>query len=77
MQNTIIIDPNTWGEDIQMKNSTCLHDFNIFVGNIQKMNSDKNWRLNEGIKSYYDCPQGYYNASANVGAYVIRLRWNR
>jgi len=32
MQKTTMIDPIIWGQDLQMNNSTCLHDFDLFVG---------------------------------------------
>jgi len=76
MQKTTMIDPITWGQDLQKNNSTCLHDFDLFVGEIQKMYGDKDRRLNVARKSFYDFPQGYYNANENVRAYANRLRRN-
>ena len=40
------------------------------------MSGDKNRRLYVATKSYYDLPQGYYNANENVRAYANRLRRN-
>jgi hypothetical protein len=76
MQKTTMIDPITWGQDLHKNNSTCLHDFNLFFGEIQKMFSDKDRRLNMVKKSFYHCPQGYYNANENIRAYANRLQRN-
>jgi len=74
MQKTTMIDPITWGQDVQRNNSTCLHDFDLLVGEILKMYGDKDRRLNVARKSFYDFPQGYYNANENVRAYANRLQ---
>jgi len=46
MQKTTMIDPMTWGHDLQKNNSTCLQDLDLFFGEIQKMYGDKDRRLN-------------------------------
>jgi len=53
-----MIDPITWGQDLQKTNSTCHHDFDLVVAKIQMMYGDTDWRLNLARKSYYDFPQG-------------------
>jgi len=59
MQKTTMIDRITRGQDLQKNNSTCFHDFDLFVGEIQKMYGNKDRRLNVARKSYYDSPHGY------------------
>jgi len=76
MQKTTMIDPITWGQDLQKNNSPCLNNLDLFVAEIQKMYGDKDRRLNVARKSFYDFPQGYYNADENVRAYANRLRRN-
>jgi len=73
MQKTTMINPITKGQVLQKNNSTCLHNFDHFIGEIQKMYSDKDHILNLARKSYYDFAKGYYNANENVRAYANRL----
>jgi len=75
MQKTTMIDPIPCGQDLQKTNSTCLHNFDHFVGEMQKMYGDEDRRLNVAKKSYVNFPQGYDNANENLRAYANRLRW--
>jgi len=77
MQKTTMIDPITWGQDLQKNNSPCLNNLDCFVAEIQKMYSNKDRRLIRARKSFDDFPQGYYNADVQVGAYANRLEQNR
>ena len=52
-----MIDPITWGQDVQKNNSTCLHNFDRFAGEIKKMYGEKDWRLKAARKSLYDYQQ--------------------
>jgi hypothetical protein len=65
-----MIDPTPWGQDIQKNNSTCLHDNDLFVGEIQMMSGNKDRRFNVARKSYYNFPESYNNANENVQAYA-------
>ena len=47
--------------------------FRLFVGDVQKMYGDQDWRPNGPRKLYYDILQGYHNANDNVPAYANRL----
>ena len=53
MQKTTMIDPMTWSQDRQKNNSTCLHNFDHDIGEIQKMYSNKDRRVNVARKTYY------------------------
>ena len=66
MQKTTMIDSITGSQDLQMNNSTSCENFDLFIGEIQKMYSNKDWRLNVIMKSYYDCALGNYNANETV-----------
>jgi len=66
MQKTTMIDPITWGQDLQKNNSPCLNNLDLFITEIQKMYGDKDRRLNLARKSFYNFPQGYYKADENV-----------
>jgi len=76
MQKTSMIDPITLDQDLQKNNWTCLHDFDLFIEEIQMMYGDMDRGLNVARKSYYDIPQGYYNTNKNLRAYANRLRRN-
>jgi hypothetical protein len=73
MQKTIMIDPITQGQDLQKNNSTCLYNFNFFIGEIQMLYGDKDWRLNVATNSFHDIRQGYCNANENVRADTNQL----
>jgi len=66
MQKMTVIDSVTWGQDLQNNNSTCLNDFDLFIGEIQKMYGDNDRRLNVARKSFCDFREAYYNANENV-----------
>jgi len=76
MHKTSMIDPNTWGQDLEKNNSPCLHNLDLFVGEIPKMYSNKDRRLNVARKIYNNLPQGYYNSNPNIWTYANQLRWN-
>jgi hypothetical protein len=61
-----VIDPITWGQDLQKNNSPCLNNLDLFVVDIQQMYGNMDWRLNIARKSLYDFPQGCYNADENI-----------
>jgi len=46
MQNTTVIDPITWGQDLQKNNSPCLNNLDLFVAEIQTMYGNEDRRLN-------------------------------
>jgi hypothetical protein len=71
-----MIDPITWCQDLQKNSLTCLHDFDLFVGEIQKMYGDKNRRVNVARISFYEFPECYYNATEKVRAFRNRLLRN-
>lgn len=70
MQKMTMIDLTTSSQDLQKKNSPCLHDFHCCVGEIYKMYGDRDGRLNMDRKSYYNMLQRYYNADENVRTYA-------
>jgi len=66
IQKTTMINPITWGQEVHKNSSSCLPNFDLFVGEIQMMPSDQDQRCNVARKSYSDFPQGYYKANKNV-----------
>jgi hypothetical protein len=50
--------PITWCHDLQKNNSPWLYDIDCFIGDMQRMYGNVNWRLNAARKSDYDIPQG-------------------
>ena len=60
MQTTTMINPITWGQELQPMDSPCLHNVDYFVGEIKKIYDHKNQRLNADTKSYY----GFHRAIA-------------
>jgi len=71
-----MIDPITWGQDLQMNNSPCPNNLDLFVAKIQNRYSDMDWRLNVARKSFYDFSQYYYDADEEVQGYANPLRLN-
>ena len=76
MQKTTMIDPITWGQDLQKNNSPCLNNLDLFVAEIQRMYGDKDRRLDVTRKPFYEFQQGYHNADGNIRAYANCLRCN-
>jgi hypothetical protein len=71
-----MIDPSTWGQDLLPNDSPCLHDFDLFVSEIQKMYGDKARKLNAGTSLYLEFCQGHHDPDESVQDYANRLRRN-
>ena len=76
LHKTSMIDPITWGQDLLTNDSPCLHDFDLFVSEIQKMYGDKDRKLNAGTRLYLEFHQGHHDPDESVRAYANRLRRN-
>jgi len=76
MQKTTMLDPITWGQNLQKDNSTCLHDFDGFVGEMKKISCDKDRTLHMVTNSFYDLLQGFNNPNKNARAYANWLLRN-
>jgi len=76
MQKTTMINPITWGQDLQKNNAPCLNNLDLFIAEIQMMYGDKDRRPNVATRSVYESPQGYYNAEEDIWVYANLLRWN-
>ena len=76
LPKTSMIDPITWGQDLLTTDSPCLHDFDVFVSEIQKMYADKDRKLNAGTRLCLEFRQGHHDPDESVRAYANRLRQN-
>jgi len=76
LHKTSMIDPITWGQDLLTNDSPCIHDFDLFVNEIQKMYGEKDRKLNAGTRLYHEFCQGHHDPSESVRAYANRLRRN-
>jgi len=76
LHKTSMIDPITWGQDRLTNDSPCLHDFDPFVSEIQKMYGDKDRKLHAGTRLYLEFRQGHHDPDESVRAYANRLRQN-
>jgi hypothetical protein len=61
-----MIDLNTWGQDLLTNNSPCLHDFDLFVSEIQMMYGDKDCKLNADTRLYLEFRQGHHDPNESV-----------
>jgi len=71
-----MIDPITWGQDINTNDSPCLHDFYCFVINIPKMYSEKDHKLNAGTRLYLEFREDCHDSDESVQAYANQVRHN-
>jgi hypothetical protein len=71
-----MIDPITWGQDLLTNDSPCIHDFDLFINEIQKMYGEMDCKLNAGTRLYHEIRKCHHDPDESVRAYAIRLRRN-
>jgi len=76
LHKTRMIDTITWGQDLLTNDSPCMHDFNLFVNEIQPMYGEKDRKLNTGTRLYHGFRQGHHDPDESVRAYANQLRRN-